>query len=288
MHMQGRSQLSTKDYEKQDSWTFKDIFSGKNRWDMQTWGFMIDIFWRLEGLGVKTAQHGDVLKFLPAENDEFQVQFIFSDFQWSIFQLKILWSEVSWFEVMSPTLQLNNQRLVQLTLALHEKWEICQKSDVTLAASSVWMRMVGVGKSGHLQVKPSCRVSLFMVIYKVDLAQSPWSLHVYEANGTDVNTTTRAPGNSFDTSPDRGWDDSVSFFAHHRAQHQHHHRTRMKLLPPKNPLFSALTGGDFIIFHHQLSSGTPQGQFWGSSRWFWLWSGPKGKKVTRRDFCCGL
>lgn len=74
---------------------------------------------------------------------------------------------------MSPTLQLNNQRLVQLTLALHEKWEICQKPDVTLAASSVWMRMVGVGKSGHLQVKPSWRVSLFMVIYKVDLAQSP-------------------------------------------------------------------------------------------------------------------
>ena len=88
MHMQGRSQLSTKDYEKLDSWTLKTSLVAKNRWDMQTWGFMIDIFWRLEGLGVKTAQNRDVLKFLPAENDEFQVQFIFLISSGPFFSLK--------------------------------------------------------------------------------------------------------------------------------------------------------------------------------------------------------
>ena len=45
----------------------------------------------------------DVLKFLTPENDDFQVRFISSDFQWSIIQLQSLGSDVSSFEVMSPS-----------------------------------------------------------------------------------------------------------------------------------------------------------------------------------------
>lgn len=76
-------------------------------------------------------------------------------------------------------------------------------------------------------------------------------------NGTDVTPTTRAPGKFFwnITGPWMRWFSLIllRITKHNgpKSHHQHHHRTRMKLLPPKK---THVLGPNRGGFHHFSSS----------------------------------